>query len=265
MQAGISLEKRLDTGSKGQVYKISREEDLTTRGLALLDWDNTLRPGFTIVEWTRFLSIHDCFSAHFANEVESTVDAYSRKEISYDHLTETLPLLYGEGLAGRHESRARSLARIFAEIDTSRIFPFARELIHLLKSFSLRVIVVSGAPAEPLLPFLATLRLDGLYALTVQVELGKYTKRLSVNPATTAGKVAVVEELGREAPIIFSMGDSHADLPLLEAARHRVVMDNPGLMEAGLTVQHFPAKPTAQDLGKLAASLNLAMLDEEGA
>jgi hypothetical protein len=100
-----------------------------------------------------------------------------------------------------------------------------------------------GCPIEPLEAYKGILDLDQIYALQVGASDGRYVADLVTNPAGFDGKKAVVEKLTSGGDLIaLAMGDSSADLPLLNAAKYRIVVDNPNLLEPSSTVHHISAE-----------------------
>lgn len=60
---------------------------------ALLDWDNTLRPGFTLTDWVDFLDSRKQFDHVTADEVANLMKSYFRRSASYSEVAESAPRL----------------------------------------------------------------------------------------------------------------------------------------------------------------------------
>lgn len=220
-----------------------REEHVVSDRIALLDWDNTLHSGFTMTRWANFLSERGLFPAVMAAEISTLAQEYAAGTLPYIRLTEELPALYAEGLAGQDKVKVDLATESFLRIDHEGIYPFVRPLLGILRTLGLRIVVVSGCPAEPLTAYQSVLGIDDVYALTVAHSSHLYLNHISLNPTTGPGKQAVVDGLmAEDASIVFAIGDSSADLPLLDAAAYKVVVDNPSLVPQGANVGHLAAR-----------------------
>src|SRR5262249_35314757 len=86
-------------------------------------------------------------------------------------------------------------------------------------------------------PTFAWARID---AVAVQPEsVSTYGPTLLTNPATARAKASITSDLKKSHNVIAAFGDSEADLPMLRAARFKVVVDNPTLMEPADDVLHL--------------------------
>ncbi|GAB3439291.1 hypothetical protein GCM10027436_21290 [Actinophytocola sediminis] len=73
--------------------------------MALVDWDNTLRPGFTILDWSRHLAAENLFDASTLRELIEVVDDYLVGAVAYQDLAARAPELYAAGLRGSRSAR----------------------------------------------------------------------------------------------------------------------------------------------------------------
>lgn len=200
--------------------------------LALLDWDGTLRPGFTIVDWTEFLVERAVVSPGVGASIRRLVAGYQAGGVGYEQLATQSGEALALGLGGVAVDSLRRLAAVFARKDAARLRPFTIALLELLERHRARVVVISGAPEEPLLAHGKRLGLSVLRGLRLEAKAGLYTGRVAENPGTSVAKQALIDELvgGDTVPVLLAMGDTVSDLPLLAVADVRVVMgDEPGL------------------------------------
>jgi phosphoserine phosphatase len=215
--------------------------------LALLDWDNTLRPGFTLTDWVNFLVRSKRFNPWLANDIAELVRSYSKGTASYPELSEKAPHLYAQGLGGQSATDIGRTADRFVRLDRSRLFPFTVPFLHLLDELKLDIHIVSGCPHEVLVAYVRLLGQGTACGLIAEQEHGFYTGRLAANYASAEGKKSVVAELLDGDRAFLAAGDSESDLPLFENAQIRLVFGNPGLLAFDKDAWHLdPTAPPAE-------------------
>lgn len=200
--------------------------DKTGRRLmaALFDWDGTLRPGFTILPWCRFLQDKALLKTPLVDHLEQLFASYRASRLTYEELAVQSAVLYAEGTIGIAVDLLNKTAREFILHPASQLYPFAGAVLGLFRSAGIRNIVVSGAPSEVLGAYLAKMPIDEVWGLEVRNEAGRSTVN---NRALPREKAEVVDVLRRKFSIEFGFGNGIADLPILEAARVSILINSP--------------------------------------
>jgi hypothetical protein len=77
-----------------------REVKQNRQKAVLMDWDGTMRRGFTLLPWVEFLKNKGIFSNDTFRKINSTFNRYKTSEISHDKLCKITAILYAKGLQG---------------------------------------------------------------------------------------------------------------------------------------------------------------------
>lgn len=223
--------------------------------VALLDWDNTLRPGFTLTDWVHFLDSRKHFDHPIAYEIYALMDSYSEGTAAYSEIAQKAPYLYARGLRGREVDTIHKNAREFIEVDRDRLFGFTWPFLSLLKERNIGIRIVSGCPDEVLNAYVTLLGQGKVYGLSAEHIDGVYTGNIAANHASTDGKKKAAAEIADRGPIFLAVGDSESDLPLFEKAVTRLVFGNSELLPSDDDTWHVdpfgPASEIADFLGNL--------------
>lgn len=220
---------------------------MSSRRLALLDWDNTLRPGFTITDWTAFLASRQQFDNASVTQILDAIDSYSTGQLSYSEFSELAANLYAAGLAGQGVDEIQRSAVAFAESDLQNLFEFTQPFLSLLTDEGIEVCIVSGCPSEVLVAYSDLLNWQRAYGLEARHQNGYYTGQVAANRAGAAGKQITVTGIVGDEQALLAAGDSTSDLPLLENAQVKLVFDNPSLLQADPDAYHIdPFRPASE-------------------
>jgi phosphoserine phosphatase len=187
--------------------------------IALLDWDHTLHPGFTLGPWLRALA-RDAHEAAIAERFRDAQDRYLDGSLAYESFVDVARDAYTTLADGRTVDELGSLAADLAPRLSLR--PGAAELVAALLARGIRPIVISGAPMEVLQAHAAILGLDpaDVTGWTLVRDGDRVLGRLAADTATGGTKAAIVERLvGTGSQVVLGIGDSPADHPLIDAAR----------------------------------------------
>ena len=222
--------------------------------IMLADWDNTMREGFTMADWTHFLSRRGRFPERLARAIDDDVEAYSSGAITYEDLATAVTVKYAQGLAGKAKKDIERVASEFV-LEDRRLFIFVRPLVRLLQDEGVSLVLVSGSPREPLVAYRELLPINRIYALSVKASSGLYTDELALNPTLGEEKERIVRQIAKSAHIVLAMGDSKADLPLLEAAPHSIIVENPDLVPEGRHVVYRVSPKSDQFLAASVTSV----------
>ncbi|MDP8942737.1 MAG: haloacid dehalogenase-like hydrolase [Actinomycetota bacterium] len=227
------------------------ERERSSRRVALLDWDGSLHRGLTLRSWTHHLHERELLPDDIAGAMEERFSAYEEGDLPYRRLAKETPELYARGLEGVGQEELRAHARSYVDGDRRNVFPFARALLESLVERGIETVVISGSPVETLSLHKQLLPIDRHWGIVVAVRDGRFTGDLELNPAEQAAKERIVSAAAEGARVALAIGDSEADLPMLDLAEARIVVDNDALLPDDQATLHLA--PEATDDGGLAA------------
>ena len=141
---------------------------------ALFDWDNTLRDGFTLVDWSRHLSSYGVIDPSTIPKIEGTFESYFKGELDYSLAIKRSARIYATGLRGASVEATHQLAESFARQD-QELYDYATVLFGRLREIGVKAIVVSGAPDIVLAPYAANLGFDLELGLTLRTDESRTT------------------------------------------------------------------------------------------
>jgi len=207
--------------------------------IALLDWDNTLHDGWTLVRWSEFLGHEGIVSggADLAKKLTDLLANYPNG-LSHDELAAQTAELYAHAIKEIEPSEIRQAAQRFV-VDSRRFRPYrwVDSFLRGLRDYGIAPVIISGAPAEVLTAW-ATNRKEILAACfglqapnaTSAALPNEFMAAITpglVNPATVERKQQLVDQLKRtRRHIMLGVGDSTSDLPLWEAAEATIYVGN---------------------------------------
>ena len=226
-------------------------EERTPRRVALLDWDGSLHRGLTLRDWTHYLGERDLLPDGIVDAIEERFAAYDRGELPYSRLAKETPELYARGLERVPQTELRAHARSYVERDVRALFPFSRVLLASLVEREIETLVISGSPIETLAVHQEVLPIRRFWGITVAVRDGLYTGELELNPAEQTAKERLISTAVEGTTVVLAVGDSEADLPMLEMAQARIVVDNGALLADREATLHL--SPDSTEDGGLAA------------
>jgi phosphoserine phosphatase len=205
--------------------------------IAVLDWDGTMRPGFTIEAWVERLRRGRLISKHSAEEIERTKSRYNAGLLAHDEFAIEAARVYATSLRGRTTNAVRRVAERFVEADAVRLNRWSRSLVAELRRHSIGVVVVSGAPEEILEVYMERLRLDAVYGLKLAARQGKYSGSIRRNPGASGVKGAIIDRLvmSNHRRIRLALGNSGSDMPLFSASPVSIIVDDDSLTANGRT------------------------------
>lgn len=198
------------------------------RRVALLDWDGSLREGFTIVDWTAYLADIGLIQEAAARGIRAAVAAYGAGEMTHDDVIRGSGEMYAGAVAGVAEETLRELALAFEAQDSGAVFTLTADIFAFLRSNDIQPILISGAPEHPLMLQARTRGVSQYHSLRLEMRAGIATGRVLVNPGTSDGKRRIVDHLLESESLIVevAVGNSESDVPLFDAARATIVIDN---------------------------------------
>jgi phosphoserine phosphatase len=125
---------------------------------------------------------------------------------------------YADGLAGRAQKEVLAAGATFIRSDKRRLFKFVRHLWAYFEEQGLNVVVLTGAPEEPLKHYADAVGFELGGALRLQIKEGFYTGAIVENCGLYEAKQAAARRVSADNDVAIAFGDSVSDLPLLNAA-----------------------------------------------
>lgn len=222
--------------------------------VALLDLDNTLVKGWSLLSWARSIEAEDLEGI---DELRSGLDSgearYREGQLTHDAFAiESAGLLARMASMNAPEAIDKAAEHYVSRSHERRVFPYTSELIRVLWAHDVAPILVTGAPDFLARPIAARLGIKELHAL--QVANGTVVH----NTGTAAGKRGVLGSFDpRERAIVFGAGDSASDLPIVSTATCAIVTEGLDALivdgpEERLVVN---ANSTAQQISAWASSV----------
>ena len=197
--------------------------------LGLLDWDGTLRCGFTVRDWVAFLVKSNCLPAGTESRLERLFRRYSLGKMTHDTLADNTARCVARDLRGKSTATIAAATRDFLKEDRKRMHPFAVHAFRFFKRHGYTLAVISGAPAEVLLghaPFLPPGTL--VFGMQYDTRAGRYTGMVRRNLGIARVKANIVHRLlarMKADRFTVAMGNSASDAPLFHSADIAVVVD----------------------------------------
>src|SRR5438093_283841 len=99
--------------------------------IALLDWDGTLRQGYTLQDWIKFLNREGEIAASALAKFNRIFQKYFEGLITHDQLAESTASLYACALRGQDLRRLNLKAEQFITTDRTKHFWYTRTLIQI--------------------------------------------------------------------------------------------------------------------------------------
>jgi phosphoserine phosphatase len=199
--------------------------------IALLDWDNSLHAGYTFYEWLIFLASRNIVSEKLVEDMKSDIDGFEAGWVEASTLGTRNQAHYAKEVAGLLVEQLLTLSHEFAEIDKTRMFPSAIDLLEWCGKEDILPVVVTGAPQEVVEIHLKRLyqghRQAVVIGLSLEVVGEQVGSHLHQNGGIGSTKQWVVEEvLDAGARVVIGVGDSFIDSAMLLAAERPIVVGN---------------------------------------
>lgn len=203
--------------------------------VALLDWDGTIRKGFTLPNWVEFLVDHGVFTNTIIDDIKRLFGQFYKGKISHDQLSSRTSKVYSRYLEGHRKESIMGFAYKFVNEDQKYLYPFSYTLFSIFREKLIQPIVISGAPIEVLFHYANKFYIKELYGLELEVENGLYTCNIKQNHGVAKAKEFIVNRIIKDSDceIVLSIGNSSSDKPLFNAAYVSIIVDNPTLQTKG--------------------------------
>lgn len=218
----MRLHRTMDAGASSAVGRGAEDTPMGPGPpVALLDWDGTVRNGWTLPGWMNALGA-DSGGSDLAAQFESRSRRYRAGKLSHDELVDEAETLYLEALANHTPTSVAEAAAEFLRRDRRNIRRFAAHLIDQLQRRGVEIMVISGAPSIVLDHYRDGLSISRVAGMEVVWENRVWKPK--INPGLSHVKAACVEDMCRGRRVIASFGDSASDGPLFDIAEVPVVV-----------------------------------------
>ena len=201
--------------------------------VVLLDWDNTLWPGFTVLEFSTLLVTRGLIDESVPADLEAAHDAYRKKAATnedvgaaYDGFAVTAEEIYLGGLRQPGVAQLEQAGEDFAALHD--VYSSTPRLVEAIRAHGWLPVVISGAPIEPVRARARRMGIESIFAWQLLASNGTAMRGLLFgNTARRLVKERLIQLLREQATIVAGFGDADADEPLLEAALLGVMLDPP--------------------------------------
>lgn len=209
--------------------------------VGFFDVDGTLVEGLTITSFAQLLNQRGFFSDEGWHSMQESLATYVKTDKgkkAYRRLAIDLVRVYAQDLKGKKVEEIFNQGDVFLEevlsgrVPGYRIYDFSRELVKIIGGVA-RTVAVSGSPIEPILPLARYLGFSGVKATKCRISNGYYTGEVELNLALDTAKRELISqylEKGIDAQLSFAFGDTHHDIPVLQAVGNPFVLGNNQLL-----------------------------------
>lgn len=187
---------------------------------AVLDWDNTIRKGYTIFSFVDFLISESVLPWSVKQSIDEWDQKYRSGQITHDQYAQYACQDFADSLSGHSVSSVNNLVKEYIRFDRQNLFSFSKTLFDFLHKYDIAPIVISGAPLCVIREYREEFHIQEIYAFEVSQHLGKYTG--AVNSNYGYGKDDIISELIKKyrVPPFMGFGDSSSDYPLMQASQY---------------------------------------------
>lgn len=191
---------------------------------ALLDWDNTLRKGYTLFTWMDYLIDIGALESVVREEVDYYIEEYKRKKISHDQLAKEACDVFAKSIKGMKKSILERQIRTYMCEDSAKLYEFTQEIFDVLKENRILPIIVSGAPSNIIEKYHIKFNIYKIYGFAAEVENDRFSGKVSYNYGYNKSlKVEeICKQMGRLPKIAF--GDSVSDFEMLNKAEKSIIV-----------------------------------------
>ena len=191
---------------------------------AFLDWDNTLRKGYTLFTWMDYLINIGTIESVVRQEVDYYIEEYKKENLSHDQLAKDACDVFAKSIKGMKKSILERQIRDYMYEDSTKLFRFTQEIFDVLNENKILPIIVSGAPSDILERYRMKFNLYEIYGFVAEVENDRFSGKVSCNYGYNKSlKVEeICKKMGRIPKIAF--GDSISDFEMLNKAEKSIIV-----------------------------------------
>lgn len=193
---------------------------MTTRiKIAALDVDGTLFPHAIGARLFEALAATGVCGREFVDEVADILRRYRAGELAHAAMTEQATARYAAAITGVRVADVTAVARAVWRREEEGFFPFARELIAILREAGFTPLLISASPEEIVSLLAGSLGQLWFRAAQFEVASGSYTGHAAVMPSLPGQKGRLIQELAGAVDVDLSsslaMGNSFGDESML--------------------------------------------------
>lgn len=206
--------------------KIREMTSQNLRILAIFDIDKTLKAGYSIIDFARYLTEIGKFNNEELSRIDVGLQQHKAGELDYNAFADLIVDAYSKGIAGQKEDELLTHSDSFWEQYSRGIYGYVEDLFRQLKEMNAETVAMSGSDKWSLAPLLSMLNFTRNFVTDYEVVEGVFTGKVVRNAASLSGKEELVKRAigDGEYDVIFGFGDSVADLAFLRLATHAFVI-----------------------------------------
>ena len=200
---------------------------------AVLDWDNTIRRGFTLFNWIDYLCNEGIIDRKINKKIEFLQNLYISNKIDHDDYAMRAGMIYADAVKGISIVMRDQLVAQYIDNDEKQFHPFVKGLFSYLRKYEIKPVIVSGAPQYILDCYSEKFSLHRIYAFCEKYENGFCSGSADYNYG--ANKKNTIQMLCADygcKPLI-GFGDSDSDIPLFQMSDHAFCVVKHGENQSG--------------------------------
>lgn len=193
---------------------------------AVLDWDNTIRKGFTLFSWIDFLYEKEILDRTICDDIFIVQNQYANGMINHDEYARISCEIYSSAMKGVSKANQNRLVKNFIQYDKKCLMPFSEALFNFMNEYNIKPVIISGAPQYILDEYKGIFGLDSIFAFSEEYVEGLCTGRVAYNYGVNKGKT--VEKLYKDFGLrpLAGFGDSYSDIPLFKMSKYAFCIVN---------------------------------------
>ncbi len=190
---------------------------------ALLDWDNTIRDGYTLFALVDYLVNRNIISGTIKSEFDLYIEKYKSNSISHDMLAKRACETFAKSLKNQKKSTIESAIEEYMEIDRNALFDFSSTIFEALNQNEVAPIIVSGAPSSIIRRY-SEFNIYRIYGFSLKEINGIFTGDVSNNFGYNKRNEVkrIIHQMGCLPAIAF--GDSWSDYAMLSIAKKSIAI-----------------------------------------
>ena len=190
---------------------------------ALLDWDNTLRKGYSLFSWCNFLVEKAIIDKASLDSINLIKQKYENRLISHDDFAKISCEIFGDYLQGISLKKIASLEKEFIDVFKKDLFSFSKGILNYLENNNYKIIIVSGAPKSLIEQCIADNNNVTVFGLEFETNNNKYTGLVKRNYGFNKNEIVdfLIAKYGKPS---IAFGDSSSDIYMLNEAEKSVLV-----------------------------------------
>jgi HAD superfamily phosphoserine phosphatase-like hydrolase len=233
---------RIDNNNENVIKKIGIKITKNTKKekikYAVLDWDNTIKDGYTLFQFIDYLTGINFIDPLSKKEINIEKQRYENKEITHDILAERSWRIFAKYLREKSGAELESTIKNYLVIDREMIYLFADALFDVLRKYSIMPIIISGAPEMIIREYMPKFSIYEVFASKLkETDEGIYTGEVLSNYGYCKSKV--IDNLSKyyKKRPLMAFGDSISDKEMLEKAKFKFVCSSSSANKESLNIK----------------------------